>query len=152
MSEHRTTNSILTAAVVAVYLGLVLAGATPQVVSRSQNSAQYARFVQKRDVRDGSQPGTISDLLASKAEDSSAGLYKTVEGNEEFRDRRSLVQISLELAAADLTSNTAATIFSDLATSSTRTVCERIQTADLAAISSEIASRSIPLPRSDTSA
>jgi len=136
-----------------VYLGLVLAGATPQVVSRSQNSAQYARFVQKRDVRDGSQPGTISDLLASKAEDSSAGLYKTVEGNEEFRDRRSLVQISLELATADLTSNTtSATVFSDLVPSTTRTVCERIQTADLAAISSEIASRSIPLPRSDTSA
>jgi len=41
LSEHRTTNSILTAAVVAVYLGLVLAGATPQVFAQAAVAKQF---------------------------------------------------------------------------------------------------------------
>ena len=153
MSEERTKNSVLTAAIVAVYLGLVLAGATPQFVARSQNAAQSVRFVQKRVVRDGSQPNAVSDLFAAKAEGPSTGLSKSVESNVKVRDLRSPVQVSLELAAADLTSDRCATdVFADLVPSAPRTGCDRIQNADLAAISTEIASRSIPLPRSDTSA
>ncbi len=153
LSEHRTTNSILTAAVVAVYLGLVLAGATPQFVARSQNAAQSVRSVQKRVVRDGSQPNAVSDLFAAKGEGPSTRLSKSVEGKTEFRDCRSPVQISLELAAADLTHDRTATdVLADLVPSTPRTVRDRIQDADLSAISTELASRSIPLPRSDTSA
>ncbi|MCE7962495.1 MAG: hypothetical protein DYH05_08370 [Acidobacteria bacterium ACB1] len=153
MSEHRTTNSILTAAVVAVYLGLVLAGATPQFVARSEKPAQSVRFVQKRVVRDGSQANAVSDLFAAKADIQTTGLSKSAKGNGEVRDLRSPVQISLELATADLTSDRIATdVFADLVPSTPRTVLDRIQNADLSAISTEIASRSIPLPRSDTSA
>lgn len=150
LSEHRTTNSILTAAVVAVYLGLVLAGATPQLVAQTPQT----QAIQRRGSESVEPLQSLSAVAnakgtASSGVESDFGRSSDV-SNLDLSRPDALFRLSLAFAATDLAKadvSTSVTRLDEVLIEQDPQTADRVHNADLDAISSARFSQAVPLPR-----
>jgi len=140
----------LTAAVVAVYLGLVLAGATPQLVAQTPQT----QAIQRRGSESAEIPQSLSPVTNAKGTDSSgieSDFGRPSEGtNLDLSRPDALFRLSLAFAATDLARadvSTPVTRLDEVLIEQDPQTADRVHNADLDAISSERFSQAVPLPR-----
>jgi len=141
----------LTAAVVAVYLGLVLAGATPQPVAQTSQP----QSIQRRSENAGL-PSDLAELAQPKTEPSAARIAADASSCPKslgLSQTDAIFRLSLAFAAADLARTTAtkrSIEIRQLPRKQASQLVISVHNAGLDAISSERFSNAVPLPRSDT--
>lgn len=140
----------MTAAVVAVYLGLVLAGATPQLVAQTPQS----QAIQRRGFENLEIPQSLSVITNAKGTDSSgiaSDVGRSSEGtNLDLSRPDALFRLSLAFAATVLAQATVAapvTRLNEVLIEQDPQTGDRVHNAHLSAISSERSSHEVPLPR-----
>jgi len=144
----------LTAAVVAVYLGLVLAGATPQLVAQTpQTQAIHRRSSsEKHDPSSNLADTGQANPVASPNADADPGCTSGRQALEV--SQTDIFRLAIAFAAADVALTPASTLVThlDQGTAELRPLlAERIHNAALDAISAERFSRAVPLPRGSLS-
>lgn len=138
----------MTAAVVAVYLGLVLAGATPQLVAQTPQQHSIQRRSEVREF----EPAVTERSTSNDPSGSTNGLA-AADGSErlDLSQAEASLHLSLVFAAAEVAqthTSTIAVIADEALDASVSSLGERIHRAGLDAISSTAFARSVPLARS----
>lgn len=138
----------MTAAVVAVYLGLVLAGATPQLVAQTPQQHSIQRRSEVREI----EPVVTERSTSVDPEGSTNGLAAADRSERlDLSQAEASLHLSLVFAAAEAAqthTSTNAAIADEAFDASVSSLGERIHRAGLDAISSTAFARSVPLARS----